>query len=301
MQHHHEDNNGWVKDAERWICQLKGVRQCKIDLDVRGEITGIHVVASMDREPRHIVRDVEGLLKARLDLSVYYKKIGVVQVLENDAEDSGKAQAESGTAAPRTSSPSEPVAAPEPTPAPAPRQRQTQEPAPIAVPIAAGSREASVLSASPWPLGASDSRPAVLLEEAPLTRVECMGVGLAVAGASLTATVELMRGDTSAKAQESGPNHHGVEIQLLARATITALVDLIDEPASLSVADVREADTAGEKVVVAAIDLVEGRRSERYFGVCSLNQGRQQAAVYAVLDALNRRLELMAFKGADQD
>jgi hypothetical protein len=81
------ERDAWVKDAERWICQIQGVLQCKIDLDDEGEVTGVHVVSGMDRDPRHLVRDVEGLLKARLGLDVYYKKIGIVQVVDSDAEE----------------------------------------------------------------------------------------------------------------------------------------------------------------------------------------------------------------------
>lgn len=81
----HDNDNTWVQDAENWICQIKDVRQCKIELDNIGEVAGVHVVASMDRDPKLIVRDVEGLLKARLDLDVFYKKIGVVQVVDGES------------------------------------------------------------------------------------------------------------------------------------------------------------------------------------------------------------------------
>ncbi|MCB1184406.1 hypothetical protein KDM41_13310, partial [bacterium] len=83
MEWEPNERDAWVADAQRWISQINGVLQCKIDLDDAGEITGVHVVAGMERDPRHIVRDVEGLLKARLAMDVYYKKIGVVQVLDN--------------------------------------------------------------------------------------------------------------------------------------------------------------------------------------------------------------------------
>ena len=64
------ERDAWVVDAQRWICQIKGVLQCKVDLNPAGEISGVHVVAGMEREPRHIVRDVESLLKARLQMDV---------------------------------------------------------------------------------------------------------------------------------------------------------------------------------------------------------------------------------------
>ena len=67
-----DERDAWVADAERWIGQINGVLQCKIDLDHEGEVTGVHVVAGMEREPRHIVRDVEGLLKARIGVNVFY-------------------------------------------------------------------------------------------------------------------------------------------------------------------------------------------------------------------------------------
>ena len=83
MEWEPNERDAWVADAQRWIGQIKGVLQCKIELDDSGEVAGVHVVAGFDREPRHIVRDVESLFKARLGIDVYYKKIGVVQVLDN--------------------------------------------------------------------------------------------------------------------------------------------------------------------------------------------------------------------------
>lgn len=261
LNQHHDDHHGWVTDAERWICQLQGVRQSKIDLDANGDVAGIHVVASADRDPRLVVRDVEGLLKARLGLDVYYKKIGVVQVLDQD----------------------EPVEAETPA---------APDPEPDTVPEAEEMPEAEIPDPVPFPF-ADDLESAVLLEEATPSRVECAGVGLLASGATLTGSVELVRGGASAQGRATGPNHPGTDVTILARAAVQALEKLLDEPVTLSVADVRQQEAAGEPVLVVAVDLVEGRRSERYFGLCRTHPNSQQAAVYAVLDALNRRLELM--------
>ena len=102
MEWQPEDRDAWVIDAEKWISQIKGVLQCKIDIAPDGEISGVHVVARQDREPRHIVRDVEGLLKARLGISVFYKKIGVVQVVEADDPPDREATTPSASAAQQT-------------------------------------------------------------------------------------------------------------------------------------------------------------------------------------------------------
>ena len=268
MNQHHDEHHGWVQDAERWICQLQAVRQCKIDLDAAGNVSGIHVVSTDERDPRHVVRDVEGLLKARLGLDVYYKKIGVVQVIDPVDDDDVTPEPDSVSQVPPS------AAAPEPAPAAA---RRTPEPL-------------------PFPVG-EGPRGAVIVEEPPLARVECAGLGLMVSGANLTATVELVRGEASAQGRAAGPNQPGMDQQILARAAVQALENLLGSVVQLSVADVRPQETAGEPLLVVAVDLVEGRRSERFFGLCRTRPNPQQAAVYAVLDALNRRLELMDARG----
>ncbi len=291
------DDLEWVKDAERWICQIQGIRQCKIDIDESGKVAGIHVIATTAREPRHVVRDVESLLKARLDLDVYYKKIGVVQIIEPD-------EVVPAAVAPAPAVPASAVLA-----------SAVLAPAVPATSVAATSVAHDTVKAPlvsepvlPPPLRIPEvpkphvvARPAVLVEEAAAPRVECAGVGVMTAGAALTATVELARGVAVARIQETGPNHPGTDQLLVSRAAVRALADLLDESATLSLADLRETEMAGERVTLVAVDLVEGRRSERFFGSCSQRHGPHQAAVYAVLDALNRRLDLMNFReGGDR-
>ncbi|MCP4144129.1 MAG: hypothetical protein GY752_02455 [bacterium] len=119
----HDNDNSWVQDAENWICQIKDVRQCKIDLDNAGEVVGVHVVAAMDRDPKQIVRDVEGLLKARLDLDIFYKKIGVVQVVDGESSHLNQKAAPVPVSKPISSKPTQiskqPPAKPVARPAPA--------------------------------------------------------------------------------------------------------------------------------------------------------------------------------------
>jgi len=239
--------DAWVKDAERWIAQIHGVRQCKIDLDGNGEVTGVHVVAGMEREARHVVRDVEGLLKARLGLNVFYKKIGVVQVVDSDVE------------------------------AAVEDDRQ-----PRAARLADGG-EALPLEA-------------VLLEEAVPPRIQLGGVGLLATERTVRAEVELRAGLLEARATLEGANSSGSDLQLVARATVDAVRQLLADPVILALADLRLAEVGGETVVVAAVELTEGRRCERLIGACAAGPGRPQSAVYAVLDALNRRVTLMSFK-----
>jgi hypothetical protein len=250
------DRDAWVADAENWICQIKGVRQCKIDLDRDGEVTGVHVVAGMEREPRHIVRDVEGMLKARLGISVFYKKIGVVQVVDND------------------NSTDELTADSEPT--------------------------LDELSGGVDAATGHEPTAAVVLEEILAPRIQCSGVGVLASDQTIRAEVELQAGLVEARGIEEGPNHADSDLVLVGRATVAALRQLLDEPVLLNLAEVRVEEVAGQRILLAAVEMVEGRRSERLFGTCPTLHNRQQAVVYAILDALNRRLSLMAFKAGEE-
>jgi hypothetical protein len=269
-----EDRDAWVVDAEKWIGQIKGVLQCKIDLTADGEISGVHVVARQDREPRHIVRDVEGLLKARLGISVFYKKIGVVQVVDSDGPPPGQAPA---------------------TPAEEPATR----PGAGGLDGAAAGAEA-VAGRGPAGSEPEAPRPAVLLAEEPGPRLQCNGVGVMSTGNQLRAEVDLQAVGLEATGTAEGPSRAEGDLQLVAQATLAAVESLLEEPLGLELAELRRERLGGGDVVLVAIELVQGRRCETLYGACQPGPNTYQAVVFAVLDALNRRLEMMLFKGAEE-
>lgn len=286
MEWEPNERDAWVADAQRWIGQIKGVLQCKIDLDPEGEIAGVHVVAGMDREPRHIVRDVESLLKARLALDIYYKKIGVVQVLDN---------------VPAAAALSAAVPPPPPTtavvpPSPPPAAARPAAPAPAAEPPVAAPRAAEPAPTPPPPPAAV---PAVLLAEEVAPRIACAGVGVMATDQRVRAEVQLSAGELEARGVREGPNHAGSDVQLVAEAALDAVGQLLADPVLLHLHEVRLDELAAQPVVLVAVDLVEGRRGETLFGSCGASHNRQQAVVHAVLDALNRRLSLFALKSAE--
>lgn len=266
MAWHSEDQSDWVQDAERWITQIKGVLQCKIDLDAGGDISSVHVVARQGRDPRHIVRDVEGLLKARLGIAVFYKKIGVVQVVEP---------------------PRDPQAASAP-----PAELADVEPEALRVEVDDDDDEDDG--------GELDhAAEAILLAEEIAPRVKCVGVGLLSTENTVRAEVDLQAGGIRARGSAEGPNRSASDIDLIAQATLDAVQRLLDEAIALNLSEIRVDPLGGQKVVLVAVELVEGRRAERLFGTCQPQQNLHQAVVFAVLDALNRRLALMAFKSGE--
>jgi hypothetical protein len=288
------ERDAWVADAQRWICQIKGVLQCKIDLDPAGEISGVHVVAGMEREPRHIVRDVESLLKARLQMDIYYKKIGVVQVMDNSESTS------STKGLPTT-----------------PETSDTGIPGPAGVsfhPPGTGGDQDTLEDLkyddqSEAPVRAQPSSeniaippldpvPAVLVAEGLTPRITCGGVGVMASDMVVRAEVQLRAGEIEARGTREGPNHADSDIQLVARAALDALSELLSEPVLLHLKEVRIEPLGGQNVVMTAVDLVEGRISDTLFGSCSTRHNRQQAVVHSVLDSLNRRLSLYSLKSS---
>ena len=277
MEWEPNERDTWVRDAEQWIERIKGVRNCKIDLDSDGGVVGIHVVTGTDREPRHIVRDVEGLLKARLDLDVYYKKIGVVQVVDNDTDRlAGQDRADLPDAAPSDTVPRD---------------------AELATETPSANTLVDDLSLDDLAAELNDPvTPAVLLAEELAPRLQCTGVGVMATELAVRAEVELAAGGVEAQGIEEGANHAESDITLVARATVAAIRALLDEPVVIELAEVRLAYVGGQEVVMTAVELIEGRRAERLFGTCPTSHNRHQAVVYAVLDAVNRRLALMTLK-----
>ncbi|HEU4363860.1 MAG TPA: hypothetical protein VFT13_00185 [Candidatus Krumholzibacteria bacterium] len=78
-----------VRHAESLVGRIQGVTSCRIRLDGSGQIAEIHVVAGPGKSPKFVARDVEGALKAGMNLDIDYKKIGVVLL---DGESEGAAE-----------------------------------------------------------------------------------------------------------------------------------------------------------------------------------------------------------------
>ena len=301
MEWEPSERDAWVADAQRWICQIKGVLQSKIDLDSAGAITGVHVVAGMEREPRHIVRDVESLLKARLQMDVYYKKIGVVQVMGNsgavEAEDIPTSEDDAPAAeVPGSSSVSFHPPGPSGDDSLLGLEWEEQPGAAVGTMSSPEKFPAS----EPEPRPEPGPIPAVLVAEGLTPRITCGGVGVMSSDMVVRAEVHLRAGEVEARGKREGPNHAESDIQLVARATLDAVSELLVDPVLLHLNEIRVESLGGQTAVMTAVDLVEGRISETLFGACSTRHNRQQAVVHSVLDALNRRLSLYSLKTASE-
>ena len=69
-----------LREAESAIGQLRDVISVRVIAGENGAIEEIHVLTESDRSPKHIVRDIESALMAKLGIQIDHKKVSVAQV-----------------------------------------------------------------------------------------------------------------------------------------------------------------------------------------------------------------------------
>lgn len=78
--------------------------------------------------------------------------------------------------------------------------------------------------------------------------------------------------------------------QSIARATVHALSELLDEGFNLCLSGIEEITIRGRTALMATVDVVSGRDAQGYVGCVFTGRDPNEAAALAVLDALNRPL-----------
>ena len=283
-----------VYRAEDLILRLRDVRSCRIMTGETGAITEIHVVATSDRPPKMIARDVETALNAELDLQIDYRKIGVV--LMDPVGKSEEADREPSLRdRPFRDTGGEPVSTDELVderftevmPEPGPPDPGETVPGP-------GFEWPEAIT---WPEPGSGT---VTEEKAPddtESGLEFLESGIRIGFRGLNLSME----EDSIKA-EVRLSSNSIEVigcvdescvsrpvfETIAGAAVKALVELLDEDFHLCLSEVRELEITGRKALVAVVDMVRGRDLSSYFGCAFVGRDSGEAAVMAVLDAVNR-------------
>lgn len=284
-----------VYRAEDLILRLRDVRSSRIITDETGAISEIHVVASSDRSPKMIARDVETALKAELGLEIDYRKIGVVMMdpvgrgdeekKENPleglppVEDEGEPVSTDDLVDERFIE-VEPEAVPEEIPEPFVDRRRAPEPVTLSL--------QAPLSAIPADgEDPDDAEPGLeFLEDS--VRIGFRGLNLSLEEESIKAEVRLTSNglEVFGCVEECCGNRPVIET--VAGAAVKALVELLDEDFHLCLSEVRELEITGRKALVAVVDMIRGRDSSSYSGCAFVGRDSGEAAVMAVLDAVNR-------------
>jgi len=252
-----------IERAEDLILRLREVQSARIYTDEQGDITEIHVVAATDRAPKLIARDVETCLKASLGLSVDYRKIGVV-VVDPSKEASARGDA-------RDEMPSVTGEALQPV-------VDLEE----------------VLREEPDEQPRSETR-----TERETAKLEFLEEDARVRFKSLSVSIEEEKIDVEVKLEKSGLvvtgsqgdlRYRGTLNETIAGAAIHAIMELLDENIHLCLSGIEEVTIENRTAVCAVVHAVRGRSVTSYGGCALVGQDRNETAVLAVLDALNRPL-----------
>jgi hypothetical protein len=251
-----------VARAENLITRLRDIQSCRITTDETGQIAEIHVVASSDRSAKLIARDVETCMRAELGIYVDYRKIGVVLI------DSHK------NLSPRDDG----------------RMRRWTDRIP---PEAGAGTGATGVSGERAAVQRDASAPGLqptleFLEED--MRVRFKGLGLVLGGETIDVEVRLERNKIEAVGSVSASRLGEPIHEVIARATVHALAELLDEDFNLCLSGIEEVDLKGRKALLAMIDIIAGREARSYVGCVFIGRDPNEAAVLSVLDAINRPL-----------
>src|SRR5690606_12088366 len=74
-----------VSEIERLLAMVPGVISARLMVNDWGAIEELHVLATTERGPKQIVRDVESTLAARWGIKIDHKKISVAQLAHADS------------------------------------------------------------------------------------------------------------------------------------------------------------------------------------------------------------------------
>ncbi|UCF06418.1 MAG: hypothetical protein JSV33_05135 [bacterium] len=259
-----------IERAEDLIMRLRDVHSCRISTDETGAITEVHVVASSDRPAKMIARDVETCLMAELGLSLDYRKIGVVLI--DAMKDTGLKD--------RYSSES----------------KDDAEKERIPIEEIAEKVDAIGEGVGAEPLDVPHDIPALVETEAKLefleddVRVRFKGLHLDIEQDKVNAEVMLEKNGLEVTGCLGGVRKGGPLYETIGGATLHALTELLDENFHLCLSAIEMVEIAGRTILVAVVEVVEGRNVNRYCGCVLTGRDPNEAAVLAVLDAMNRPL-----------
>jgi hypothetical protein len=253
-----------IDQAEDLILRIREIQSCRIVTDDSGSITEIHVVAVTGRQPKMIARDVETCLKAQLGLAVDYRKIGVVIIdAPADEEDPPAGGSQDAGEDPEIEEGFDDLL-----------ERRLSESEEDDFPAAAGGDDGDA------------SMSLEFLEED--VRVRFRGLSLTIDDTRVDAEVRLERNGIFVTGSLGAFRRNGPVYETIAGAAIHAITELLDERFHLCLAGIREVELAGQKALVASVELIEDRTMRTFTGSALAGRDPNEAAVLAVLDAINR-------------
>ena len=128
------------------------------------------------------------------------------------------------------------------------------------------------------------------------SRFEFRSVNLFVSHDGIQAEVELARDGVDVLGKAATENPSTPPARVVAEAAVKAVGDLLEEPARLCLADVRDIVLGDVPAVVVKVDLVRHRDVKNLAGCSFLSGNVNQTVVFAALDAINRVVGKLPFR-----
>jgi hypothetical protein len=75
-----DEQDRFEEKLARCLQQIRGVRAASVACDTDGQVAEVHLVGSVSRPAKQIVRDAESLLHAQFGIPIDYRKISLVQL-----------------------------------------------------------------------------------------------------------------------------------------------------------------------------------------------------------------------------
>jgi hypothetical protein len=295
-------NREMIERAEDLILRLRDIHSCRISTDETGLVSEVHVVAATERSPKMIARDVETCLKAELNLDIDYRKIGVVIIDPMKETDPAKRLRESaGETVPAGDDATDRIVEEQFA-----EVAGVDDKAPIDEAVATGTepgetsamRESAVeeeLARTPVHGTRAGEGGAPRLEGGAAlefleqdVRVRFAGLQLGIEETRVDAEVKLEKNGLEVVGCLGGFRTRGPMYETIAGATVHALTELLDERFHLCLSTVKEIEVSGSKALLAVVDVIDGREVRSFAGCVFVGRDANEAAVLAVLDALNR-------------
>ena len=242
--------------AEAAIRRLRDVDGVSVLAD-GNELVEIHVVSRSDRPAKHIVRDVQAVLRTDLGLAIDHRVVSVALAREVTP---GAAPVAPGT------------------------ERGDAPPAGDAGPARAPGTRAHAQPAAGRGDDTADDR------------IRYENVNLIVHGQRTQAQVELRWKGLPRIGNASGFSTRDDAQRLVAQATTLAVQVFLADPVALQVRDVKIVDVSGQRVAVVVLALLAHRHEKVLTGSCTVEHDTPQAVVLATLASLNRLVAGMRAK-----
>lgn len=129
-------------------------------------------------------------------------------------------------------------------------------------------------------------------ESVPERRLQFADVSMALTGQTAEATVRLKKDDQVYTGSARGASTASGQIKAVAAAALNAVQSYLPTPTMMTIEDAVVSQVGGFQVITVVVTISGDRTDEVLCGSCVVRQDPVKAAVFATMDAINRRVTL---------